>query len=77
MQYRAAVRSISHHVAVEAVLTAIDKSIKAGAPPNKRRAPLLTSGEWHGLSAAAAAPSDFWFGAVGRKAEMPAARLDR
>ena len=77
MQYRAAVKSITSHVAVEAVLTAIDRSIKAGAPPTLPRAPLPKSGEWLGLSTAATAPSDFWFGAVGHRAKTPAAPLDR
>ncbi len=77
MQYRAAVKTISHHAAVEALVDVLDRSIKAGAPPHVTRAPLPAPNEWDGLAAAAAAPSDFWFRAVGCRANPAAPPLDR
>lgn len=77
MQYRAAFRSISEHVHAEALRAALDRSLKAGAPPIIRRAPLPSSVKWHGLSTAAAAPSDFWFSKVGHLTPIAVPPLDR
>ena len=77
MQYRAAVKSISEHVHTDALRAVIDRSLKAGAPPTVKRAPLPSSIEWLGLSTAAVAPSDFWFNAVGRLTPAVAPPLDR
>ncbi len=77
MQYRAAVKSISEHVHTEALLAALDRSLKAGAPPTVKRAPLPSSIEWLGLSTAAVAPSDFWFRAVACRKQRAAPPLDR
>lgn len=77
MQYRAAFRSISEHVHAEALRAALDRSLKAGAPPTVQRAPLPSFSEWQGLSTAAVAPSDFWFSKVGHLTPIAAPPLDR
>ena len=77
MQYRAAVKSISEHVHTEALLAALDKSLKAGAPPSRRHIVLPAPSEWQGLGVAAAAPSDFWFRTVGCLKQPAAPPLDR
>ena len=77
MQYRAAVKSISHNAAVEAMLEVLDRSLKAGAPPGRTHIEMPSPNEWQGMGASAAAPSDFWFRAVGCRKQPAKPPLDR